>query len=88
MLVLTMLCWPVVTSMDPHHSLTHENMTSLWDILTAWARKNTPGKTSGDIALTFSEFLHGMADVNQHEECNGWLDVTKVSLLSPTCLVG
>ena len=75
---LTWLRWPVVMSMDPHHSLTHENLLFLWDILTGWARANTPGKSSGDISLTFTEFLHGMADVNTHEECSGWLDVSKV----------
>ncbi len=47
--------------------------------MTEWTRANVPAKASGEIALTFTQFLHGMADVARHDECKGWLDVNKVS---------
>ena len=72
----------VVTAMDPHHSLTHEDMLYLWDIMCRWAKENNPEKANADgtFTLNFTEYLHGMADVKKHEKCKDWLDVNKVGL--------
>ena len=64
--------------MDPHHNLTHDNMVFLWEIMTEWTRANDPAQDTKDIQLNFTAFLHGMAEVNKHPECGGWLDVSKV----------
>lgn len=57
----------VVMALDPHHDLTHEDMTYLWGVL------NPNGKKT----LSFTDFLHGMKAVKGDERCSSWIDVNK-----------
>ena len=57
----------VVMALDPHHSLTHEDMEYLWGVL----------NPDGHKELTFNLFLKGMKSVKKDSKCSTWIDINK-----------
>ena len=59
----------VVIGLDPTHSLTHEDIEYLWQVLTLHKEHLKQ--------ITFVDFCHGMIEVNKDDKCQGWLDINK-----------
>lgn len=65
----------VITSLNPMHGLSHDDVLYLWDLMMAESphEARTPGKELK--TMNFLQFLHGMSAVAKDEKAAGWLDL-------------
>lgn len=69
----------VLVAMDPHHSLTHDDMLYLWGVICRLDHTPEDQEAATGTPLDFNAFLHGMAAVSKDPKCTGWMDVDKAN---------
>ena len=65
----------VLTSLNPLHGLSHDDVLYLWELMMAEAPQEarSPGKAAN--TMNFLQYLHGMAVAAKDAKAAGWLDI-------------